>query len=120
MKKVIIILGLCFLITNVFLGCMLTRFHSFNILMSCLSIILTAIFLLTSLILNLKDGYRISFLFLFTSLGIVQYILSVLSPNQFSDNWYLLIYIIITVAEIVLLVSGNAISNKTMNSKDED
>lgn len=113
MKKFIVLLSVCFLIANIVIGIMLTSFNTFNVVLGSISIIISSIFLLIVNILNLKEGYRFSLLFLFSICGILQYVLSVLSPNQFSDNWYLISVFLITIVEIALLITTNAVSKKT-------
>jgi len=115
MKKVITLLSICLFIVNIALGLILTHFNTFNVVLSCVSIILTTFFLFAVNIIHLKDGYRSSFMFLFTLFGIIQYVLSVLSSNQFKDNWYLIGIIMIAVIEIILLIVSNTVSKKTTN-----
>lgn len=60
--------------------------------------------------LNLKDAFHISLLAVFIACGVIQFILGFISPPSFTDNWYLMVMIIILVFEVVLLTISKYVS----------
>lgn len=61
---------------------------------------------------RLKDAFAISLAFLFGFLGIVEFILGVLSPDRFRDNGCLIVSVILFVIEAVFLIICNRITLK--------
>lgn len=61
---------------------------------------------------NLKDAFKVSLSIMFTLAGVIEFILSLIAPNRFVDNWWLIIIIFLIAIEVILLIVTNRISNK--------
>ncbi len=112
MKKTILILGGLALIVNVLLGLLLSKYDYFNMGVNCGVIALNSALLFCLWQFNLRDAFRISFIFLFSFLGIVELVLGCLMPQKLEDNGYLIAIIAILFVEIALFVITNIMSNK--------
>ncbi len=94
-------------------GLIVTAFGWFNIIISTLIIVLTTIILLAVFnLMNLKDGYKVSLSFIIPILGVIEYVLSVFMPNRMSDNWCLILIILLFLAEVVIVSVAQTVSNK--------
>jgi FtsH-binding integral membrane protein len=80
--------------------------------MSSLVIVGTGILLYLTDTINLKDGYKVSMSILFAVVGCLEFVLSLIAPNRFTDNWWLIIVIMIMAFEAIMLIVTNTVSNK--------
>ena len=113
MKKSIISIGALLILINLVFGLIMSAYDSFNLTISTITIVLTIIILL---VINggvkLKDGFKVSLNIIISIIGIIQYLFALFMPNHFNDNWELITLILLTVAEIILLIATNSISTK--------
>lgn len=63
---------------------------------------------------RLKDAFAISLAFLFGFLGIVEFILGILSPNHIQNNGYLITTVVLFTFEAIALIICN-LSTRTTN-----
>jgi hypothetical protein len=112
MKKIIILSSIVLLVANLLFGLILSFYGGCNVAMSSFVIVGTGLLLYLIHSINLKDGYKVSLTFLFTIVGCLEFVLSLIAPNRFTDNWWLIIVIMIMAFEAIMLIVTNTVSNK--------
>jgi len=112
MKKIVILSSIVLLIANLLFGLILSFYGGYNVAMSSLVILGTGTLLYLTHTINLKDGYKVSLTILFAIAGCFEFFLSLIAPNRFTDNWWLIIVILLMVFEAIMLIVTSAISNK--------
>ena len=112
MKKVIILSCMVLLIANLLFGAILSSYGRCNVALSSSVILVTGILLFLTDTINLEDGYKVSLMLLFAIVGVLEFILSLIAPNRFTDNWWLILVIGLMAAEAILLIITNTVSNK--------
>jgi hypothetical protein len=112
MKKIVILSSIVLLIANLLFGLILSFYGGCNVAMSSLVIVGTGILLYLTDTINLKDGYKVSMSILFAVVGCLEFVLSLIAPNRFTDNWWLIIVIMIMAFEAIMLIVTNTVSNK--------
>ena len=110
MKKTILLLGAILLLSNIIIGIILSCIETFNVVACSIVIIQTVAILYLTNVIVLKDGYKVSFLFLFTIIGTLCYFMSLFAPAKLENNWWLIAVVIFIVFEAVLLVIANKLS----------
>ena len=110
MKNITLIIGIILLIVNLLFGAILSIYPSFNMWLNCGIIAVTTLLLYTLRCITLKDGYYIALFMLFGIAGFIAFILGLLAPQQFENNWYLIIIVLIVAMEGILLAITNKIS----------
>lgn len=114
MKKVIVI-GCVLLIFNVLLGMMLSKYALFNMCLNSIVIIVTTASITLLDRTNLSTAYKISLSFIFGSIGIVEYICGFFSKSTITDNWLIIIDIILLVIQVLILIATTLVSSKVNN-----
>lgn len=112
MKRIILLSTGVLLIANLLLGAILSAYGVFNMLISSAVIAATGLLLYYTCIANLKDGYKVSLMLLFSVGGLIEFVLSLVAPNRLTDNWWLIVVIGFLAAEIILLIITHTVSNK--------
>jgi len=112
MKKVIILSGVIWLVANLLLGLLLSCYEWTNVVFSSIIVVFTGACIYIVDCLKLKEGFKVSLTILFALLGLLQYIIACLMPQQMQDNWGLIVIVVILAFEAVILVSSKFISNK--------
>ena len=97
---------------NLLFGVILSSYDIFNIVVSSTVIVATGVLLYVADSIHLKDGFKVSLMLLFAMVGVIEFILSLIATNHFTDNWWLILAIGLMAAEIILLIITNSISNK--------
>lgn len=110
MKKGLYVFGTILLIANILIGLIATSYETFNWILSSVVIIATIVLLGWLSSSSLKDAFKISLSFLFSFLGLVEYILAIVAPSQFADNWYLIVIIGLIVIESLFVIASNKAS----------
>ena len=110
MKRLTFIIGLLFLVTNILFGFIITAYPTFNVYVNSGIILITTALVSVLEKLNMKDAFRISLSAIFITCGAIQFILGLISPPSFADNWYLIAVTIILVFEIALLTTSKYVS----------
>ena len=98
-----LITGIILLVANVLFGSILSAYPTFNMGLNCGVIVATTVLLYVLKFIRLKDGYYISLYMLFGILGFIEFILGLFSPQQYTDNWYLIAIILIVAFEAIIL-----------------
>ena len=110
MKKTVVYFGLTFLLLNVLIGLLLTAYPVFNMVMNSVIIVITFGLIGALGKTGQKNAFVVSLPFLFSFIGIVQFILGCLSPERFSDNGYIIAIVILFAVEILFFFVSNSIS----------
>ena len=110
MKKTILILGAILFVANILIGTIVSWIEGFNIVASSIVIIQTVILSYLTTAIVLKEGFKVSFLCLFTVIGVLIYLMSLFAPAKFENNWWLIAVILFMALEAVMLVIANKIS----------
>lgn len=112
MKRIILLSSSILFIVNLLFGVILSSYDIFNIVVSSTVIVATGVLLYVADSIHLKDGFKVSLMLLFAMVGVIEFILSLIAPNHFTDNWWLILASGLMAAEIILLIITNTISNK--------
>lgn len=116
MKRIIILSSAVLLVANLLLGLILSFYGGYNVAISSFVIIGTGILLYLIHTINLKDAYKVSLTLLFAIAGCLEFLLSLLSPNRLTDNWWLIIVILLMAFEAIMLIVTNTISKRVSNT----
>lgn len=112
MKRIIILSSTVLLVANLLFGLILSFYGGYNVAMSSFVIVGTGVLLYLIHTINLKEAYRVSLTLLFAIAGCLEFLLSLISPNRFTDNWWLIVVILLMAFEAIMLILTNTISNK--------
>ncbi len=117
MKNLTLIIGCIALVLNLLFGYLLSAFEPFNVVFTCVVIVLTTLLIWLLRVVPMKDGFVIGLGFLFLFLGIVEYVLGLNSDPQFTDNGILITAIILVAFETVILLICSSITKRIANGK---
>lgn len=113
MKQSIIIIGSILIIVNIMMGLIISSYGCVNLIFTTILIVLTTIFLLSvNGYLRLKDGYKVSLNVIIPIIGIIEYLIGVFMPSQVSDNWGLIVLLILVAIESIILVAAHISSTE--------
>ena len=110
MKKGLLIFGIILLISNILIGLIVSSYETFNVCLTSVVIIATTLLLGWLSSSNLKDAFKISLTVLFSFLGLVEFVLGLIAPSQFENNWYLVVIIVLIIIESLFLISSKITS----------
>ena len=108
MKNIEIYIGSLILLLNVVIGAIVSSFSLQNIIFTSTVIVATTVLMHILNKLNVKDGFRYSFIILFSFFSAIQYVLCLLAPSNIEDNWNIVICTIIFIFEIILILTSKA------------
>lgn len=117
MKKSIIVIASILLAVNLMLGLLLSSFALFNIIFSSITIIATGFIIYLLKQIKLKDAFIVSLTFIFSVLGIITYILSLLSSSHIQDNICVIITVLIWAIEAIIIILCIKLSKIDTDSK---
>lgn len=112
MKKTTLIITAILLIVNILFGVLLSSFKPFNVGFTSIVILLTGGLIYLLQCIKMKDAFAISLSFVFAVLGIIEYVLAILSPEQIPDNGHVIATIVLLVIQLIILLICNLTSNK--------
>lgn len=112
MKRIIIFSCLVLLLANLLFGIVLSAYEWVNVLISSSVIVLTGIFMLLISVLSLKDGFKSSLYVVYPIWGFIELVLSLFSPDRITDNWVIIVIMLMVVFQLILLFIANVISKK--------
>ena len=111
-NKTILCIGGVLALLNLLAGLILSNYDLVNIAVTTVIIIITTVVLLrVNSFTELKDGFKVSLNFIIPTIGIIQYIFALFMPNRITDNWYLIILLILLAFEMMLLLITKSNSN---------
>lgn len=113
MNKTIFWIGGVFALLNLLIGLIVSAYGGVNIAVTTVIIILTTVILLVvNGSMRLKDGFKVSLDFIIPVIGLIEYFFALFMPNRFTDNWCLIVILILLAFEVVILIVTKTISNK--------
>ena len=112
MKTITIIMGLFALVVNIMVGVIVPAYPQFNMYLNSAIIVVHTMLLLAVLIANLKDAFRISLGYLFSTICVSMLIWGFFVIPQFENNIPLIVMFAITLMEVLGLIGANYITNK--------
>lgn len=112
MKRIILIVGAILLVANGLFGLLLSGYEQFNLIYTSLVIVVTTALLSLLCKLEMRKGFVVGLVMLFTIFGIVEYVLGLISPLQLKGNGCIIITIVLTTIEIITLFACNITSKQ--------
>lgn len=113
MRRTTLTIAGILLVLNVVTGIILSSYQWQNVLLSTLAIILTAVFICLSATMPLKDGFKVSLLFIYMIIGVIEFVLGVVSKHVLLDNWVAIVALLFLAFEIIVLTIVWAVSKNT-------
>lgn len=117
MKKVILIVAGLMVLVNIILSLVIEAYSSMTMLQGCAVVVINAAILMLVQCLKLSDAYRYSLNTLFAIATIGEWLTAFFAPNELTNNWFIVVALVILVLEILLLIVSNSITN--INSKNK-
>jgi FtsH-binding integral membrane protein len=108
MKKLLLLSGFIFIVLNTIIGLLISNYSTFNFLMVDLSLLISTILIYLFSNSNISDGYKIGLTFLFALTGLMKVVFSIISPQHFHDNVFIIFVLVIISFEILCLFSAFA------------
>jgi hypothetical protein len=112
MKNITLITGIILLVANLLFGSILSIYPAFNMCLNCGVIAATTALLYLLRLITLKDGFYVSLSILFGIFGFMEFILGLIAPQRYENNWYLIAIILIVALEAILLTITHIISKR--------
>lgn len=110
MKNTIFLIGFILFIVNLVIGFIVTAYHFFNIAIISIVVITTTLLLWYLKYINLKEGFYIALTIIFCILSMATCILGVFALPDFSNNWCIIVMVLIFALKITLLFIVKSIS----------
>lgn len=115
MKKLILTFGFFLLLLNTIIGFLFTNYILFNWMLVNALILINALLLFNIFSSTIKKGYKVSFSFLYPSLGFLACFLAFLSPSYIEDNIFVVGILVILIIQLLLYFTTRFITSKTNN-----
>lgn len=112
MKNSFLFLGALLILINSTIGLVFDSYSTYNMAMADLSIMLSIGLIYAAYKNMMADGFKIGVTVLFAISGLVRFVCSVVSPEQFKNNVALLVFVIIFSMECLVFFVGNNLKNK--------
>ena len=112
MKNITLIAGFILLVANILFGFILSIYPTFNMWVNCGVIAATTLLIYTLSHITMKDAFKISLSFLFSTLGGVIFIIGLMMPQRLEDNLHLLAIVLIVAFQAIVLTVTNVVSKK--------
>ena len=112
MKKIFLVLGGLLVLINTTIGLIFSYYKPFNMTMADVSIVLSTALIYGVYTSKMADGFKIGFTVVFAITGLIRFVCSVVSPEQFKDNMAFLVFIIFLAIEGLSFFVGNSLKNK--------
>lgn len=102
MKSVSLIVSIILIAVNILAGLILESYHQENVIMSTCVLAINALLLWVIAHSNMKDAFKVSYHILFPLLCLVEFILAIVAPSQWQNNYYLIGIICCLAFQIIL------------------
>ena len=112
MKRIIFLSSAVLLVMNLLFWLILSSYGNYNAALSSAVIVCTGLLLHFTNVFSLKDGFKIPLMLLFSIGGVIEFFLSLVAPDRFEDNWWLILVITMLAFETILLIITHTVSNK--------
>ncbi len=118
MKLLTLIVSIILIVINILAGLILKDYHIENVIMSTSVLMVNALLLWWVAQSNMKDAFKVSYHIIFPVLGLIEFILAIVAPSQWENNFYF-IGIILCLAFQVIMVFA-AITTTQHNNKHDN
>jgi hypothetical protein len=112
MKNLTLTIGGIALALNLLFGVLMSGYSWFNVGFTSIVIILTTLLIYLLRVVPMKDGFVIGLAFFFLFLGIVEFILGLISESSMTDNGIVVATIIMLAIQIGILLICSSISKR--------
>ncbi len=112
MKNLTLSIGGIALAINLLFGFLLSGYEPFNVGFTSIVIVLTTLLIYLLMGIPMKDGFIIGLGFFFLFLGVVEFILGLVSEPTLTDNNILIAAIILFAIQVSALLICSSISNR--------
>lgn len=112
MKRLIILTTIILLVVNGLFGLIISAYQSTNVYLNSVVILLGGIVLWAVTSTQLKDAYKISLTSLFVIVGIIEFVLGLFAPTEWSNNWFVILLIAVLAVENIIILLTNFVTNK--------
>lgn len=106
MKTLTISISSIIIVVTILAGLILKDFHKENVIASACVIMVNAALLLAVAEFQMKDSFKVSFFILFPFFCLIEYILAILSPCTFDNNYYVIGIICCFAFQLILFFTG--------------
>ena len=97
---------------NVLSGVIIRDYSWYNIVLTTVILIANMVLITMVMKLQLKDAFKVSLCTVYPVCAIIEFVLAVLTPYSFYDNWYIVSIMMILSVQICLLLILNFVSQK--------
>lgn len=112
MRRTTLTIAGILLVLNVVTGIILSNYQWQNVLLSSLAIILTAVLICLSATMPLKGGFKVSLPFIFMIIGVIEFVLGVVSKHVLLNNWAAIVALVLLVFEVIVITLAWTVSKK--------
>lgn len=102
MKKVIIP-ALTILIVNIIVGLLLSSYPLANMLFTSIAILVNTLLTVILFLFCAESTHRLSLGFIFTLIGIIEYSSGLIAPGRLTDNWWVIMFVVLTAIQAILV-----------------
>lgn len=106
MRTLSIIIGLILLIVNALAGILISDYKLENILMSSCVLLINTLLLWVSGNSDMREAFKISFHILTPIFCIIEFVLAIMSPSTWENNFYFIGIIVILAFQAILLITA--------------
>lgn len=106
MKVLTIIVFVILLLANVLAGIIIKEYLTENIIMSSCILILNAILLWLVANSKMRDAFKVSYHILFPFICIIEFILAIIAPNKWEDNFFVIGIVCCVAFQFILLFTA--------------
>ena len=113
MKNLTLAIGGIALTLNLLFGFLfLSEYETFNVIFTSIVIFLTTLLIWLLRVVPMKDGFVVGLGFFFLFLGIIEFILGLVSEPEITDNGIVIAAILLFMFSVVLLLICSSISKR--------
>lgn len=112
MRKLLLTSGGIVLTANLLAGLLLSSYNAMNMWINSGIVIFTTILLLIIASSNLRNGFKISLSMLFSVIGFIAFVLCLFAKPQITDNWVIIVLIILLCAEALITATTYKVNSK--------
>lgn len=112
MKNLTLTIGGIALALNLLFGFLLSGYEPFNVGFTSVVIVLTTLLIYLLRVVPMKDGFVIGLGFFFLFLGIVEFILGLVSQHSMTDNGKVIAVIILLAIQAGILLICSSVSKR--------
>jgi hypothetical protein len=112
MRKTILFLGVGILLINILAYYVLTFYNVFNFILSSTVIVFNMLLGEVMYFFVKKDGFKISFSFVFLLIGFIQFVIALIAKQEFQNNFSILLIAILVLIQLTLLVLSSKFNTR--------